>query len=373
MLTNSQKEHLTYTLIWQIVTLVALGILTSSYILPGFDKISTNITAANAQIEKYKAVEKDWLSFEEVSTLVSSKGEYAELLKIMNSDAAGTREVLKKTAPEELYLDWIKESINNSTDDQNIITQYKVKLNSIIPTLNPISGNTTEDNITLKTYIKFIETQILKKFSLDANLVLWMDGINVGSSATSWMPENVGTFELQISFKATNKNISDFIAYINNSGNPELLTSTGIIAKDKMPLVMSNPLITVKDFWLTEPLDSKLPDEENSGRITINFYVRGISKDDITYLKENLKLRNEELKTAIEKAQEECKNQGALCGKVKDQLDLVMLKYRQFNASIITTATQSDNVSQMYNLAQRASTLRSIEEEFKKITESTSK
>jgi hypothetical protein len=368
MLTNSQKEHLTYTAIGQVVTLVALWIWTSSYILPGLDKIWVNIAEANTQIATYTTTEKNGLTFEEVSTYISSRPEYAELLKVMNADVAWTREVLAKTNPEKVYLEWIKDSIGSSTEERNAINQYKVKLNSIIPTLSPISGNTEEDTIDLKSYIRFIETKILKQFNLDANLVLGMQWITSGGN----MPENIGSLELQISFKATNKNISDFISFINTAGNPELLTSTGILAKDKMPVVMSNPLITVKDFWLDKPINSSLPTEENGGRITLQFYMRGISKDDISYLKENIKIRNEELWKNIEVALEECKAQWALCGKIKDQLEALSTKYRQYNVSTSSTIAP-DNVSQMYNLSKKVSTLKTLEEELANITETTSK
>lgn len=368
MLTNSQKEHLTYTAIGQIVTLVALWIWTSSYILPGLDKIWVNVAEANTQINKYTTTEKNGLTFEEVSAYISSRPEYAELLKVMNADAVWTRDVLMKTDSEKAYLEWIKDSIGWSTEEKNAINQYKVKLNSIIPTLSPVSGNTEEDNIDLKSYIRFIETKILKQFNLDANLVLGMQWITTGEN----MPENIGSLELQIAFEATNKDISDFISFINTAWNPELLTSTGILAKDKIPAVMSNPLITVKDFWLNKPIDSKLPTDENGGRITLQFYMRGISKDDINYLKENIKIRNEELWKNIEIALEECKTQWALCGKIKDQLEILNTKYRQYNIWT-SSSVGMDNVSQMYSLSKKVSTLKTLEEELANITETTSK
>ncbi len=58
---------------------------------------------------------------------------------------------------------------------------------------------------------------------------------------------------------------------------------------------MSNPLITVKDFGLSMPISDKSSLEENQGRITLQFYIRGISKDDLSYLQEKIKIRNDEL------------------------------------------------------------------------------
>jgi hypothetical protein len=48
-------------------------------------------------------------------------------------------------------------------------------------------------------------------------------------------------------------------------------------------------------FSLQDPLDLKNPDKINNWRVTIRFYVRGSSMDDVTYLRENLKTRKDEL------------------------------------------------------------------------------
>jgi hypothetical protein len=53
MLSTSQREHLTYTLIGQVLTLAAVGILLWQYIVPGLSQIGTNIEAAETSINNY--------------------------------------------------------------------------------------------------------------------------------------------------------------------------------------------------------------------------------------------------------------------------------------------------------------------------------
>jgi hypothetical protein len=43
------------------------------------------------------------------------------------------------------------------------------------------------------------------------------------------MPETIGSFENDISFKTTNGDIAKMIEYINNLGKPVVLTDTGAI------------------------------------------------------------------------------------------------------------------------------------------------
>jgi hypothetical protein len=96
-------------------------------------------------------------------------------------------------------------------------------------------------------------------------------------------------YEFRLDFKATNQDIQDFIEYINETGRPDILSFTGELSKDRIPKVMSNPLITMETFSVQEKLDLDNPTKENTGRSTLRFYIRGVSKDDIQFLTENLK------------------------------------------------------------------------------------
>lgn len=139
--------------------------------------------------------------------------------------------------------------------------------------MSPLSGNIEEDNITLKQYVRFIENSILKRFEFDTNLVIGMQGITFGTK-NGELPENLGTFEFRLDFKGKNADIIRFIKYINTAGEPSILSSTGILTKEQIPAVMSNPLITMESFSLQEKLDSDNPSKENSGRATLKFYIR---------------------------------------------------------------------------------------------------
>ncbi len=143
------------------------------------------------------------------------------------------------------------------------------------------------------------------------------------------MPESIGTFVFQIDFKGKNSDISRFIEYVNKSGNPELLTSTGRLTEDKIPAIMSNPLLTIQSFSLQNSIDPNKPNDENSGRATIRFYVRGVSRDDISYLKENIRTRNESLGKLVAESVSACKQNGSLCTYSKD-LNTFQEKYNQF-------------------------------------------
>jgi hypothetical protein len=67
--------------------------------------------------------------------------------------------------------------------------------------------------------------------------------------------------------------------------------------------------MTIETLSLENSLDSTRPEAINNGRATIRFYVRGSSKEDITFLKGAITSRKEALQKGIETAKAECKKQ----------------------------------------------------------------
>ena len=59
------------------------------------------------------------------------------------------------------------------------------------------------------------------------------------------MPETIGSFDVEISFKSTNIGISNMIDYVNNLGHHDLLDHTGSTATGDIA-IMSNPLAMIE-------------------------------------------------------------------------------------------------------------------------------
>jgi hypothetical protein len=75
--------------------------------------------------------------------------------------------------------------------------------------------------------------------------------------------KNIGYFDLRLDFKATNENILKLISYVNQSGNPKILKENDILTVDKIPALLSNPLLTVEALSLQNTLDSEKLDLDN--------------------------------------------------------------------------------------------------------------
>lgn len=353
----------------QILVIVLLGIAIIQYILPWFKKINEAEARANMAITKYEDIKSNGISFSALSILFSSMTGKEEILKIMNSAPTEAEAALKKPEWTKEYLPWLKNVIQNSEEDKNRLMQAKQKLNSILPTLSPISNNIDEENITLKEYIRYMESIFIKQYGVNPNITLGLQGIVYGDGTD--MPKNVGSLTLSIDFIGTNRSIQEMIDYINNSWDPEILNNTWVLSQTDIPTVMSNPLLSVESFVLNSPLDLKNIDEENSGRATIRLYVRGGSKEDVEFLKNAIQARRDILKQNIENSLKECTTESLVCSEAEkwtreEFAKKVNLVYTSLDESM-QKMRWSDSI-EILNLGLNS--VRSLEDEFRTIVQS---
>ncbi len=179
------------------------------------------------------------------------------------------------------------------------------------------------------------------------------------------MPEVLGSFDTEISFTATNAGIANMIGYINRLGHPEILLDTGSTSTGGTPAIMSNPLAMIDGLSLQTTLDPTKPDDENSGRMVLRFYIRGSSNTDIAFFTETLKKRKETLKKQIDTSILSCSTE-VICTNKKN-LDVFFRKYNEF-----TRATSKNTVKQgtemIYALSAELDSVYALEKELKNIT-----
>ncbi len=363
----SIREQLTYSAVLQVVLVVACVILLMYVIVPKFNEIQAQTNQTNAVIAKYEETVANGIPFSELSGVVQQVGNNSELLEIIKNNEASTKEVIKKTtsAP---YLDWLKEAIKNSDDDRKKLSLAKAKINSIVPTLSPISSNIDEYNITLREYVEYIEQDILKKYNLKSVSPLGIEGVKYEQKdAVSGISSPIGYFDVNLNFDASNRNIINFLDYLKTTGSPDILSDTGTL-NDTTPVAMSNPLITVESLSLKELLNPLYPNLENSGRITLRLYVRGSSQTDQQYLKDTLKKRMDAFGATLTDSLTKCQAAMTSCPQLTD-LQHIDAKFREIGKSFneIIAKSSSDSISNIYLLAQQVQTLKTLENEFNTI------
>lgn len=99
--------------------------------------------------------------------------------------------------------------------------------------MNPIAGGVADPSaISLKQYIRFIETKFIKEFNLQIDGALGVNGVTYGNGRDG-IPEMIGSYSFPVSLNGTNASIDAFLSYIKESGNPKNLISTGSVRKSE--------------------------------------------------------------------------------------------------------------------------------------------
>lgn len=362
MSTRNQREQLIHSATGQISIIIGVLICSWLYTIPLYKSLSEGVVNTNAAINTYLTTSKDWIKNAELVKKLKENKWKEELIEVIEAAPGATEEAIKKVWWG-AYLTWLDENIISSAEEKSKLTLKKARLNSILPTLSPISNNLVEETINMRKYISFIETNILKEFWLDSNAALGIQNITYGKKGGD-TPEEVGSFNAELTFKATNAGISKMIDYINTLGDPKILTETGNTIEET-PGVMSNPLAMIDTLSLNETLDMNNPNAENGGRVVIKFYIRGSSPSDITYLAETIKKRKEDLGKKITTTATKCAAENT-CSR-KKEYQVLTRKFEEFSRAIkVVKPTQW--IEWIYVLSNQLDSIIALENELKKIT-----
>ncbi|MBC7504047.1 hypothetical protein H7169_03675 [Candidatus Gracilibacteria bacterium] len=360
---KNQREQLLHAIIGQFTIIVFVLVVAWIYIVPQYDTLSASILSTNIVIEKYTQTSSNGIAYSELdSVLRGSKGK-EELLAIIQSAPKETQKVIEKVGGDP-YIVWLSTAISASNTDKDKLTLKKARLNSILPTLNPMSNNIIEDTVSMRKYITFVENSILRQFEIESNVALGIQNIKYGRKGSN-MPEVIGSFDTEITFTSTNEKITRMIEYINNLGHYEVLMDTGSTSTGGAPAIMSNPLVMIDALSLQTTLDPTKSNEENSGRIVLRFYIRGSSPTDIAFLIEAIKKRKEELRKKIDANIAACKNEVTCSG--KKSLEIFERKYSEFSRATSQNKLKS-GTEMVYDLSAQLDSINALEKEYRNIT-----
>lgn len=253
----------------------------------------------------------------------------------------------------------------NASEDAKIrLTSDEAKINSIIPTLSPLSNSQSGMNVTLRDYVSFLEQKILKDHNIVSMSPVGIDGVKYQEAENGGLSSPIGQFSADINFKATNANIKKLLDTVGKMGEPSIFDNTEILSNP--PAIMSNPLVTVESLSLKDILDSDFPNSLNEGQIRLTFYVRGSSNTDRDYLIEGFNKKKIALATEINTSVENCQKTNCVS---LESLLAVQKKFQKFDNSLqsVLKSVNDNTIRVAYIIAGQIQTLQSIRSEFESI------
>jgi hypothetical protein len=179
MSNKNQREQLMYSAVGNIALIIFTLLCTWIYILPHYTVLSATIDETNTTIAQYVGTANDGLTYPEIDAILRASKDKEELLSIIQTAPKDTKDAIKKTGSKP-YLEWIKSASSGNKDDKDKLALKKARLNSILPTLNPESNNMTEEAVSMRRYVAFIEKNILRQFRIESTTTLGIQNIQYG-------------------------------------------------------------------------------------------------------------------------------------------------------------------------------------------------
>lgn len=235
--TQTIREQLTYKAILQITFILIAVLLTVFYTQPKLAEVNDKVAQANITLENYKKLNENGIEFNILKNKIKSIGGYESLIALIDENIEEVNNQPKdisedKKIPEvkniikkegnDPYLTWLTSVSNSTTEEKDKIKTEKEKINTILPTLSPITDNNSEESITLRNYIAYVEQNILKKYNILSFSPLGITGINYNENQKD-SKNPIGSFQLELNFNTSSDNVVKLIEHIKTSGKPDIL------------------------------------------------------------------------------------------------------------------------------------------------------
>lgn len=358
-----KNTQIKYGLILQIVSVIALSLFLFFYILPRYTAIGERIDATNALLRESKSLKEKWIPYVSLVS-VWNRTNKSELVRLTQNYSEDVKKaIIKPTSVKDDYIKWVNSEIEK-TDATEIKRKFAF-MNSIIPTLhkNELFWE-EEEPITLSALVRYVEGNILGKYSITSTSPIGIQNITFVSADDPEMKANMETgtiwyFDMLFAIEARNSDIQDMIRFVEKSGN-----SVNTLTSDPnapLPAVMSNALITIENLSLNTYISNKNLDEMNEWQVTLRFYVRGASLKDINALKDKILADIKKLSTSINSLQKTCDPKTVRC----DELEPIVLAVNSLEKNANTlVSSQWNEVTRLNILSQVTASLSEVEAQF---------
>lgn len=192
------------------------------YIVPQYTTINETIAQVNTTIIDTASLKSTGVNKDSFTELLNKSGKKKEISETVFTDSSKLSEVLKKpTTITTDYLSWLIEENGKINALDKEIFETDTILGNIIPvfisssTIN--TGEYIDNQLTLASFISYIEKDILGKYSLTSYAPLGISNITFSDKNNTSV--NIGSFKITLDFKGKNSNILALIDAVQKSGS----------------------------------------------------------------------------------------------------------------------------------------------------------
>lgn len=190
------------------------------FVVPKYETMNILIADINNTALVTASLKQEGVSASDFSNLLTRTGKRQEISDTVFSDSEKLGKALLKPANVSGdYLSWLIEENGKIADLDKEIRENEAILGSIIPVFtNSVSVDVEsglDNQITLTSFISYIEKNILGKYALTSYAPLGISNISFSDKRDSSV--NIGSFKVSFDFKGKNSNIFSLIDTIQKS------------------------------------------------------------------------------------------------------------------------------------------------------------
>ncbi len=234
-----KKDRLIKGIVLNALVFTGCIVYVIAYVFPKYDEISATITKINDTAINTSSLKKDGVDRVSFEALLSKLGKKKEVPAIVFSDGEKLSKVLAKPATIQTdYLTWLIEENGKVNVLDKEIQENDVILGNIIPIFaNSPTLNTEDDidnQITLASFISYVEKDILGKYALTSYAPLGISNISFPDKKDTTV--NIGSFKISLDFKGKNSNILSLMDALQKSGKLTVRNGKLISEGDTSPV-----------------------------------------------------------------------------------------------------------------------------------------
>ena len=228
-----KKNRIIKNIVFNVIVLIVCVGYIVSFIVPKYTEIGGTTEAINNTMQKSTSLEKDGVDSGSFAELLNKFGRKKEIPENVFSDGEKLSKALAKPATTQGdYLSWLVEENGKI----NLLDKEIQKNDRILGNIIPIFINSPtidiendiDNQITLTSFISYVEKDILARYSLTSYVPLGIS--NISFSEKKDTPVNIGSFKIALDFKGKNSNILALVDALQKSG--KLTISNGKIVSD---------------------------------------------------------------------------------------------------------------------------------------------
>jgi hypothetical protein len=315
---KKKRDRYIKSLVFDTLILIGCAVFIFMFISPKYSELSANITKTNKVIEDIDALNKNGLDKDSFSELLTRLWRKQEISDVIFTNAGKLNRVLTKpTTVKKNYADWLIEENGKVSIIDSEIQQNERILGNIIPLFVGSSSKDAikdiDNQLTFSSFVSYIEKDILGKYALVSYAPIGISNISFSDKKDTSI--NIGSFKISFDFKGKNSNITSLIDALQKSGkltiqNGKLISdntdASSVEPKEKWLSDLSNLLVGINALSLWSiPI---VPNMDNNGSITLEFYVEGMNYQKIVLLRSIMAQKFEWLDKLV-------REKGSLCSK----------------------------------------------------------